>query len=91
MEKTLGKVVDEITTKQQGVLGTVCTDRQGLCLTSSGYNNPINAGLIHAIAQQVESLHPDISRTPVISLQSDGCNLLIKSHNKATLGVYKSS
>ncbi|XP_071817807.1 ragulator complex protein LAMTOR5-like [Apostichopus japonicus] len=88
METGLNNEIEE-TMNQQGVVGVICTDSQGLCLGAEGTASPHSAGVIAALALQAMQLSPEQSSAPVVCLESDKGNVLIKSHNDITVAVHK--
>ncbi|RMX60604.1 hypothetical protein pdam_00001365, partial [Pocillopora damicornis] len=47
------------------------------------------AGLISSLAENAKQIYPD--RVPVICLESDACNLLVRSEGNVTVAIHKSS
>ncbi|EDO45318.1 predicted protein [Nematostella vectensis] len=88
MEKDLESHVDDVMS-EHGVVGVMCTDDQGLSLIAKGTANPATAGFVQNLAESARKLYPDSEQQPVICLESDACNLLIKSQNKVTIAVHK--
>ncbi|XP_031552078.1 ragulator complex protein LAMTOR5 homolog [Actinia tenebrosa] len=88
MEKSLETHVEELML-EHGVIGVLCVDEQGLALTAKGTANPVNAGPISSLTESAKKLYPEIEPQPVICLESDACNLLIKSQDKVTTAIHK--
>lgn len=88
MEANLNTEIEE-TMNQQGVVGVICTDSQGLCLAAEGSASPHSAGVITALAQQASQLSPEQSTSPVVCLESDKGNVLVKTHNHINVAIYK--
>ncbi|XP_013395099.1 ragulator complex protein LAMTOR5 homolog [Lingula anatina] len=90
MEKALERQLDE-TMNNPGVVGVLCADKQGLCLGARGTGERQTCGLITSLAETAQKLHPDESSSPVISIETDNMQILIKSKEGITTAVYKSS
>ncbi|XP_072027039.1 ragulator complex protein LAMTOR5-like [Amphiura filiformis] len=88
MEDPLESHLEE-TLNNPGVVGVLCTDKQGLCLTAKGTASPDSAGLVSAIAQQASQLLPDNNSAPVICIESDKGNVMIKTHEDITMAIHK--
>ncbi|XP_022081031.1 ragulator complex protein LAMTOR5-like [Acanthaster planci] len=88
MENTLERLLDE-TLSNPGVVGVLCADKQGLCLSAKGTASPESSGIVVALSQQAALLKPETSTTPVICLESDKGNVLVKSHEGTTLVIHK--
>lgn len=88
MESDLELVLDE-TMRQPGVSGVVCIDNQGLPLAAKGMASTNSAGLISGLVKEVSMLFPDLDETPIVTLEGETNNLLIKSEDKITLGIHK--
>ncbi|XP_033647187.1 ragulator complex protein LAMTOR5-like [Asterias rubens] len=88
MESNLERLLEETMTGP-GVVGVLCADKQGLCLSAKGTALPESAGLITALSQQAALLKPESTATPVICLESDKGNILVKSHEDTTLVIHK--
>ncbi|CAH3112757.1 ragulator complex protein LAMTOR5 homolog [Pocillopora verrucosa] len=86
MEKSLDSHLDDIMS-EHGVIGVLCSDQQGLALSAKGTANPIHAGLISSLAEDAKKLDPNT--TPVICLESDACNLLVRSEGDVTVAIHK--
>lgn len=87
MENQLESELEE-TMNNPGVVGVLCSDKQGLCLSAKGTASPESAGLISALAQQAAQLLPD-STPPVICIESDKGNVMIKTHENVTMAIHK--
>jgi len=71
-----------------GVCGVVCTDLRGLVLvekTSTG--DSLHAGAVSSIAMLANKLLTD--QTPVICVEGEKRNCLIRTEDKIVLGVFK--
>jgi len=93
MEKAVLKQVEEISS-QPNVIGSLCTDRDGLCIVSQGCGagNKTTAGLISSIAGQANRLTagaPIDSNSPVVCVETENTLLLIKSDANITTAVFK--
>ncbi|XP_077982175.1 ragulator complex protein LAMTOR5 homolog [Glandiceps talaboti] len=87
MENSLEKHLDD-TMNVHGVVGVLAADQQGLCLGAKGNAQVSAAGLISGLAEAAKGLSPD-GLSPVVCLESDTCNILVKSHDAVTMAVYK--
>ncbi|XP_072181614.1 ragulator complex protein LAMTOR5-like [Diadema setosum] len=88
MEQNLDKLLDD-TMESQGVMGVLCADKQGLCYSAKGTASADSAGLVASLAQQASLLVRESPNAPVICLESDGGNVLIKSHQDVTIAIHK--
>lgn len=88
MEKTLDSHLDEIMA-EHGVIGVLCADQQGLALAAKGTASPVNAGLVCSLVQDARKLFPGTESQPVVCLESDACNLMIKSEDNVTVAIHK--
>ncbi|KXJ20085.1 ragulator complex protein LAMTOR5 homolog [Exaiptasia diaphana] len=88
MEKAIESHVDDLMT-EHGVIGVLCVDNQGLALTAKGTANPIHSGPVLNLAECAKKLYPEIEPQPVICLESDACNLLIRTQDKVTVAIHK--
>ncbi|XP_071960928.1 ragulator complex protein LAMTOR5-like [Antedon mediterranea] len=79
----------EKTMAAPGVSGVICTDQQGLCLGVKGEALLESAGLVTALAQQATLLSTDGSKVPVVCLEYDKGNILIKSEKGVSMAVRK--
>ncbi|XP_064607011.1 ragulator complex protein LAMTOR5-like isoform X2 [Liolophura sinensis] len=76
--------------KTPGINGVLCSDEQGLCLGAKGVAVGQPAGVISRMAHQAEQIHPDSGTSPVIVVESEVGNVLIKNHDGITLAIFKS-
>ncbi|XP_041458776.1 ragulator complex protein LAMTOR5-like [Lytechinus variegatus] len=88
MEQNLDKLLDE-TMDAPGVMGVLCADKQGLCYSAKGTVSSGCAGIIASLSQQASLLVPENNSTPVICLESDKGNVMIKSHQDVTIAIHK--
>ncbi|XP_002732159.1 ragulator complex protein LAMTOR5 homolog [Saccoglossus kowalevskii] len=88
MEESLDKQLDD-TMNVHGVVGVLAADHQGLCLASKGNAQVSGAGLMSSLAEAGKQLSSDEQKCPVVCLESDTCNILIKSHDNVTMAIYK--
>ncbi|KAL9959442.1 hypothetical protein ACROYT_G032767 [Oculina patagonica] len=88
MEKSLDSHLDDIMS-EHGVIGVLCSDQQGLALSAKGTANPMYAGLICSLVENAKKLYPDSEPQPVICLESDACNLLVRSEGNVTVAIHK--
>jgi len=87
------KQVEEITS-MPNVIGSLCTDKDGLCLVSQGCAalNKTTAGLVSSLAGQANRLSTGASidsNSPVVCLQTENTLLLIKTDANITTAVFK--
>ncbi|XP_783035.2 ragulator complex protein LAMTOR5 [Strongylocentrotus purpuratus] len=88
MEQNLDKLLDD-TMEGPGVMGVICADKQGLCYSAKGTVSVGSAGIIASLSQQAALLVPESSSAPVICLESDKGNVLIKTHQDVTIAIHK--
>lgn len=88
MEQNLDKLLDE-TMESPGVVGVLCADKQGLCYSAKGTASAESAGIIASLSQQAALLVPESNSPPVICLESDRGNVLIKTHQDVTIAINK--
>ncbi|XP_068713711.1 ragulator complex protein LAMTOR5 homolog isoform X2 [Montipora foliosa] len=74
---------------EHGVIGVLCCDHQGLALAAKGTANPIYSGLVCSMVENAKKLYPNKESHPVICLESDACNLLVKSEGNVTVAIHK--
>jgi len=76
---------------QPGVTGVLCTDAQGLALAAQGTMKPDSAGLVAGIASKAVQLKHGTGADdhPVVVIEFDTGNILIRSHENSTLAVHK--
>ncbi|CAI8037424.1 Ragulator complex protein LAMTOR5 homolog [Geodia barretti] len=90
MEASLESQMNEIMS-QPGVTGVLCADEQGLALSAQGTLTPHSAGLVSVVTEKACQLRhgtePD--EKPVVVMEFDTGNVLIRSHNNSTLAVHK--
>ncbi|XP_028398207.1 ragulator complex protein LAMTOR5 homolog [Dendronephthya gigantea] len=88
MESDLESAVEELM-QERGVVGVICTNEEGLALAVDGSALEVHAGIVSGLAQEARKIYPEIDSSPVVVLESDTCNLLIRSHEGTTTGVLK--
>ncbi|XP_043918172.1 ragulator complex protein LAMTOR5 [Protopterus annectens] len=88
MESELEKHLEE-TMKNPAIVGVLCTDAQGLTLGCRGSLSDEHAGVISVLASQAARLTSDPTDVPVVCLESDSGNFLIKNHESITVAVHK--
>ncbi|XP_033114715.1 ragulator complex protein LAMTOR5-like [Anneissia japonica] len=88
MEGELDIQLDK-TMNAPGVTGVICTDQQGLCLGVKGESLSQSAGLVTGLAQQAALLSSDGSKVPVVCLEYEKGNILIKSEKGVSMAVRK--
>ncbi|XP_057296355.1 ragulator complex protein LAMTOR5 homolog isoform X2 [Hydractinia symbiolongicarpus] len=76
--------------KETSVSGVICADLHGLPLAAKGIADTSTAGAISSIALQASKLFPNLNETPVISIEGESSDLLIRQEDKIVLGIYKS-
>lgn len=57
MERELDEKMDNIMTKR-GVVGAICVDKRGLCLSAKGVANPNFGGVLSSLADHARKLEP---------------------------------
>ncbi|XP_012557815.1 ragulator complex protein LAMTOR5 isoform X1 [Hydra vulgaris] len=75
--------------KQDSVTGVVCGDSSGLPLAACGIATHRHAGLVSAIANQASKIFPSLNEVPIICIEGEKTNLLIRSEDKMVLGIFK--
>jgi predicted regulator of Ras-like GTPase activity (Roadblock/LC7/MglB family) len=92
MEKAVLKQVEEMSSMPH-VIGSVCTDKDGLCIVSHGcVVNKTTAGLASSIAGQANRLSTGASidsNSPVVCLETENTLVLIKTDANITTAVFK--
>jgi predicted regulator of Ras-like GTPase activity (Roadblock/LC7/MglB family) len=89
------KEIDDVML-QPGVTGVVCADADGLCICAYGNTSRASAALISAVASQAAALRPAVngpsgsSSSPVVVIETDAGQTMIKSHAGITTAIYKS-
>ncbi|XP_065912516.1 ragulator complex protein LAMTOR5 homolog [Dysidea avara] len=76
---------------QPGIIGALCADDQGLCVSAHGTLQPSAAGVVKELVSKAQELKhgkaPDDQ--PVVTIELDTGNILMKSHGDITLAVHK--
>ncbi|XP_070558529.1 ragulator complex protein LAMTOR5 homolog [Ptychodera flava] len=88
MESSLEKHLDD-TMNVHGVVGVLAADQQGLCLGAKGNAQVKSAGAISGLSEAAKQISTDGQTSPVVCIESDTCNVLIKSHDTVTMAIYK--
>jgi len=88
MEKPLDRQLEEII-NSAGVQGVMCADMQGFCVANKGVISKQTAGVVTSLAQQASALHPEEKIAPVIVIESDAGNLIIKQNNDISMAILK--
>ncbi|CAG2161186.1 unnamed protein product [Oppiella nova] len=86
MEKQLKDISAEALNNDK-VCGFLCVDNNGLCLTASGEANERSSGTVATIASLAQKLD---SSNPIVSIESDKRQILIKTTKDITTAIYKS-
>ncbi|XP_026286540.1 ragulator complex protein LAMTOR5 [Frankliniella occidentalis] len=89
MEKSIETCLAE-TCSKDGVVGSIMSDQQGLCLGVKGRASIESSGVVTAIADQAAKLEPN-SQNPIIVLENDTNQCLIQRAERATIAIYKTS
>ncbi|XP_020278971.1 ragulator complex protein LAMTOR5 homolog [Pseudomyrmex gracilis] len=87
MERNLEKTLDDAY-NEEGIIGCILADHAGLCLGVKGNASSDSAGVIAAIADQVAKLEPR-SEIPIISLQNDNKQCIIRRKDPVVGAIYK--
>ncbi|XP_032898152.1 ragulator complex protein LAMTOR5 [Amblyraja radiata] len=90
MEAVLEQQLQE-TMKNPAIIGVLCADEQGLNLGCRGSLVDEHAGVVSVLAQQAAKLTADPTDVPVICLESDNGNIMIRKHGSITIAVQKMS
>ncbi|XP_066925773.1 ragulator complex protein LAMTOR5 homolog [Clytia hemisphaerica] len=89
MEKNLALQLEDIM-NESNVTGVICCDLNGLMLAVRGVATSEHAGAVSSIASQASKLFPANSEdSPIICLESDKSNLLIRKQDKVVVGIFK--
>ncbi|EFX68450.1 ragulator complex protein LAMTOR5 homolog [Daphnia pulex] len=89
MDKEVQKCVEELMTSP-GVVGVLCADRQGMCLTSQGVANSNYSGSLTSLSHLATTLEPG-KGDPVILFENHESQCLIHQNMGMTLAVYKTN
>jgi len=103
MEKALRKELDELLS-QPSVSGVLLADCSGLCISAEGCASQSSAGLVAALASQAADIRRTSKETssstaaddvessalPVVVLESDTYQMIIKSSGGITTCIHKS-
>ncbi|XP_033210017.1 uncharacterized protein LOC117168459 [Belonocnema kinseyi] len=87
MERSIEKAMDKVI-NTEGVTGVILTDHSGLCLGVKGNATTDSAGIVAAIADQVEKLE-ETENAPIISLQGDNRQCAIQRKGPVVGAIYK--
>lgn len=92
MEAELEKTIQSIYDKDPSISGLVITDDMGLCLATRGSVPEEAAGLVASIASNSESLGLAESNdhSPVVQIEAERMNIIIKRTDRVTIGIFKS-
>jgi len=71
------------------VVGSVVADSQGLCLGVQGVGDPSTAGLFSSLAGQAALLEPDHPEKPVLVLETDTQQYIVKKEQTVTVAIIK--
>jgi len=88
MEKLLEEKMSAIMEKP-GVVGAICVDKHGLCMSAKGVADPNMSGVISSMAAASRKVEPSSSYNPIIRLDADDGYCLIQNRPDFTLAVYK--
>ncbi|XP_014676126.1 PREDICTED: ragulator complex protein LAMTOR5-like isoform X2 [Priapulus caudatus] len=72
-----------------GVTGVLCTDKLGLCLGARGNAPAHSSGLIATLANHAKALEANAEAPPIVCLESDSGNILIRAKDGITTAIYK--
>ncbi|KJE91372.1 hypothetical protein CAOG_002515 [Capsaspora owczarzaki ATCC 30864] len=86
MEQELTQAVNKI--HQDGALGVVAADRQGLCLAARGTGTSSAASFVSLLAQRAKSLS-STAESPVVVIEADHFNVLISQQSDVTTAIWK--
>uniref|UniRef100_A0A8D0KIG9 Ragulator complex protein LAMTOR5 n=1 Tax=Salvator merianae TaxID=96440 RepID=A0A8D0KIG9_SALMN len=79
----------EDTMKNPSIAGVLCADSQGLNLGCRGTLSDEHAGVISVLAQQAAKLTSDPTDIPIVCLESDTGNIMIRKQGGITVAVHK--
>jgi len=85
MEQQIQEAVSNILS-QPGVVGVVCADPNGLCLSAQGNASSVASGFIRSLANRAKELGEG---DPIVCVETDTTNIYIKERENSTIGVYK--
>jgi len=93
VEKVLqeASIVDADYNGSSSVVGVVAVNALGLCLGTQGEGDPSTAGTISALASLAAQIQPDLGENPVLVLETDKHQYLIKKEESVTVAVIKSA
>eukprot|EP01132_Coremiostelium_polycephalum_P005969 gene5969-7435_t len=87
MDKQLSETLSQCTTSQNGVIGMICTDENGLCLKSHGSCQSSTAGFYKSLVDKAKLLNKN--EAPNICIETDSSNIFIQQNDKITLALFK--
>eukprot|EP01114_Cavostelium_apophysatum_P024761 TRINITY_DN9813_c0_g2_i1.p1 TRINITY_DN9813_c0_g2~~TRINITY_DN9813_c0_g2_i1.p1 ORF type:complete len:100 (-),score=8.79 TRINITY_DN9813_c0_g2_i1:308-571(-) len=85
MDAQLNQTVTQIMS-QNGVVGVICTDKNGLSLASKGKVTTDMAGFVYGISSRAKQLGSD---DPVILIETDSSNILIRNQDDMTIALFR--
>lgn len=72
------------------IVGLLVVDNRGLCIQAEGVGDPTAAGLLGSLANQAALLEPGRDN-PVVLLETDQYNYLVKKQENVTVAVVKTN
>eukprot|EP00640_Fibrocapsa_japonica_P000187 CAMPEP_0113937336 /NCGR_PEP_ID=MMETSP1339-20121228/3977_1 /TAXON_ID=94617 /ORGANISM="Fibrocapsa japonica" /LENGTH=92 /DNA_ID=CAMNT_0000940059 /DNA_START=66 /DNA_END=344 /DNA_ORIENTATION=+ /assembly_acc=CAM_ASM_000762 len=85
----MNSVLDEKLLVDHGISGIICNDADGLCLGAAGVVAD-NSGSYAAVADGAALLAAQAGEPPpVVLIETDKRNIILKKYNKLTVAVYK--
>eukprot|EP01098_Paradermamoeba_levis_P008223 TRINITY_DN3411_c0_g1_i1.p1 TRINITY_DN3411_c0_g1~~TRINITY_DN3411_c0_g1_i1.p1 ORF type:complete len:116 (-),score=33.76 TRINITY_DN3411_c0_g1_i1:272-571(-) len=75
---------------QNGVLGAIAVDKNGLCLAAKGTASRLSAGYQHNLIENATKLSKT-GEHPLVVIETDTCNIFLKKQGDegTSLGIYK--
>eukprot|EP00795_Rhopilema_esculentum_P002342 gene2342-17979_t len=75
--------------EEPGVTGVLCIDNQGLPIAVKGNANKNSSGPIASLIQEASAIYPDDDPNPIVTLEGETGNLLIKKQEKISMAIHK--
>jgi predicted regulator of Ras-like GTPase activity (Roadblock/LC7/MglB family) len=88
MDSQLEEALSSLGT-QNGVIGSLCADKNGLCLLAHGSAPPAAAGLLASLATRAKQLSKDKEDPVAVCLETESSTVLIRKEGDITLAIYK--
>jgi predicted regulator of Ras-like GTPase activity (Roadblock/LC7/MglB family) len=88
----MNQALDNVIASKSAVTGFLCADSNGLCISAKKDFKEKDAGTVSAIYAMATELTEDSSSSPIIVIEMETKNILIKEYDSMVVAVsYKSN